>query len=555
MPDRIALSDPYYTLGKKYLNNQSTAEKCNNIVKKIKVAGYVHTNGVGIEMYKTSLATSWPWGDTNEEMSKLTAYTRRNPNYAKFWDFSARHRSSYNLYFLSYNDTKTYTFSLDGKKQNKTCVLPNTSTNDIRLMMNNNINWHQISGQNTQITNDDIYQNFYNNELFKNNIIRSLLYIIIFYIAFIILEQISSIKFSKIYQIFLIPTMKYFIILLVMTLILWIYGVIYTTLYTRQICIIFIFMSYYLKILLSIINLKKFPQKYAYIGHMYYYIIRKYNLTSNLLAYIWYYLTKIFYVWILLMPITLSVSVLSNKPSLTTYKAIYIDATILGILLYIIAITLEIISSIYKKQEINQKFITNNNHDHSTSFYEKKNDHHHHIDYDYEKDAFALFERESKGPNNFFIKDSSYSILSLHTYGIWKYTDFPQLMAELMLIWSLYFISLNGFIGANYWFYRILLWVSALTTSFIIILDHCPKIFFGKQQTDLILNRKLSKIETQQHYQIKSNRTIVKSHISFKEFSIARWFFYNWSLDTTLYILGVIWFSLMITLIIVYHRL
>lgn len=96
-PDRIALLDPFYSIGQKsYLNNQWTGERSKAIVDTLKA------KGVAIEAYRSSPVTStFLAGDDNKSLMNSIAFSELKPWNFNWWQVAEKHGAAVTHYFWS----------------------------------------------------------------------------------------------------------------------------------------------------------------------------------------------------------------------------------------------------------------------------------------------------------------------------------------------------------------------------------------------------------------------------------------------------------------------
>lgn len=96
-PDRIALLDPFYSIGaKSYLNNQWTGERSKVLVDKLKA------KGIAIEAYRSSPVTStFLAGDNNASLMNSIAFSELKPWNFNFWQVAEKHGAAVTHYFWS----------------------------------------------------------------------------------------------------------------------------------------------------------------------------------------------------------------------------------------------------------------------------------------------------------------------------------------------------------------------------------------------------------------------------------------------------------------------
>ncbi|WP_334015347.1 hypothetical protein [Alteromonas sp. S167] len=96
-PDRIALLDPFYSIGEKsYLNNKWTGERSKDIVDTLKA------KGIAIEAYRSSPVTStFLAGDNNASLMNSIAFSELKPWNFQFWQVAEKHGAAVTHYFWS----------------------------------------------------------------------------------------------------------------------------------------------------------------------------------------------------------------------------------------------------------------------------------------------------------------------------------------------------------------------------------------------------------------------------------------------------------------------
>lgn len=151
LPNRVTLLDPFYSKGEKdYLNNKWTGELCREYVTSLKEKNVV------FELYKSSNINDLMVGDSNDGMKKLTAFIDVYPDYTGFFDQSAKHSASKELYFYSMAFNPPAEIK-DGVATGKDAGYASTSTDRIREMMNMPNKWTQRDGKNTNTPEDDTF--------------------------------------------------------------------------------------------------------------------------------------------------------------------------------------------------------------------------------------------------------------------------------------------------------------------------------------------------------------------------------------------------------------
>ncbi|WP_346993387.1 hypothetical protein [Alteromonas gracilis] len=96
-PDRIALLDPFYSIGSKsYLNNQWTGERSKALVDTLKA------KGIAIEAYRSSPVTStFLAGDNNASLMNSIAFSELKPWNFNWWQVAEKHGAAVTHYFWS----------------------------------------------------------------------------------------------------------------------------------------------------------------------------------------------------------------------------------------------------------------------------------------------------------------------------------------------------------------------------------------------------------------------------------------------------------------------
>lgn len=151
-PKRVSLLDPYFSPGKKeFLGGETTAHSVSAMLKRVMAQGVV------VDIHKTSLATSWPFGLDYHELKLLSAFSERDPAFVHSGlDLQSKHMAASNLYFLSYAD---YTASDSLSTEAGPCA--RSSLEDICRFMGQQTKYHQMKGRDTQRTVDDTFGEYH----------------------------------------------------------------------------------------------------------------------------------------------------------------------------------------------------------------------------------------------------------------------------------------------------------------------------------------------------------------------------------------------------------
>jgi hypothetical protein len=99
-------------------------------------------------------------------------------------------------------------------------------------------------------------------------------------------------------------------------------------------------------------------------------------------------------------------------------------------------------------------------------------------------------------------------------------------------------IVADGFVGAAFWLYDVLSWVSILMVTCIILFDHLPTSFLGYQQ-----------------YEHSERKTTIMDSFSKKHFSLTRWIVENWSLTRSIIFLFVVLIGFVVLVIVTVENL
>ncbi len=148
-PTRVALLDPYWSLGAKaYLNGKTTAEM---------IRGYVADllpTGILFEWYRSSALTLPNKGDRNAPMESMMLYAEMSPAFAV--DDMSKHVAARHLYFWS------YAFSGPAACAGDACLnidrlLARMSDDQLAALMRSDVFWQQTGGTSTGSPIDDTY--------------------------------------------------------------------------------------------------------------------------------------------------------------------------------------------------------------------------------------------------------------------------------------------------------------------------------------------------------------------------------------------------------------
>ncbi len=150
LPDRVALLDPYWSIGaKSYLGGQATGSAARQYV-----AGLI-PQGVLVEWYRSSSLTVEPQGDSNQALEPMTFYADMTPTFVS--DAMSQHRAARHLYFWA------YAFASPPDCSGDACLveahlLSRMSNARLAAQMRSDYTWGQSEGASTASPADDLYQ-------------------------------------------------------------------------------------------------------------------------------------------------------------------------------------------------------------------------------------------------------------------------------------------------------------------------------------------------------------------------------------------------------------
>jgi len=148
-PNRIALLDPFYSIGEKfYLNNDWTGERSKSIVDALKA------KGIAIEAYRSSPVTStFLAGDNNASLMNSIAFSELKPWNFSWWQVAEKHGAAVTHYFWSRAFSP---LTLDGS--NTQVPSASASSTVIKTWMNKNKGVIQDSGAYSATPADDDFK-------------------------------------------------------------------------------------------------------------------------------------------------------------------------------------------------------------------------------------------------------------------------------------------------------------------------------------------------------------------------------------------------------------
>jgi len=148
-PTRVALLDPYWSLGPKdYLDGQTTAAAIRKYVADLLPTGIL------FEWYRSSVLTLPNQGDRNEPMEHMMLYADMHPAYVA--DAMSRHIAARHLYFWSYAFDGPPSCAGDACLHIHT-LLARLSDAQLAALMRSDVMWQQTGGLYTASPNDDVY--------------------------------------------------------------------------------------------------------------------------------------------------------------------------------------------------------------------------------------------------------------------------------------------------------------------------------------------------------------------------------------------------------------
>ena len=151
LPERIALLDPYWSIGEKsYLGNRKNSEVINEYAYQL-----IKTNNLAFEWYRSSELTVEPNGDSNPSLESLVMYADMNPTFTT--NQMIKHCAAYRLYDWSLS------FAGPGNCSGDACLnisnlLAQVSDEQVRSLMRSGYIWRQIDGFATETPEDDHYE-------------------------------------------------------------------------------------------------------------------------------------------------------------------------------------------------------------------------------------------------------------------------------------------------------------------------------------------------------------------------------------------------------------
>ena len=150
LPDRVALLDPYWSLGAKpYLDGKETAELVRERVAELL------PQGVLFEWYRSSVLTVPPNGDANDDLQPMMLYVEMTPSFAV--DNMSKHCAARHLYFWSYAFSGPPECTGDGCLVGPAKMLSKMSDQRLAALMRSDYTWAQNAGALTASPDDDTY--------------------------------------------------------------------------------------------------------------------------------------------------------------------------------------------------------------------------------------------------------------------------------------------------------------------------------------------------------------------------------------------------------------
>ncbi|MBN1890057.1 MAG: hypothetical protein JW850_18820 [Thermoflexales bacterium] len=151
-PTRVALLDPYWSIGAKtYLNDKTTGETIRQYVAELLPTGTL------FEWYRSSVLTVEPEGDSNAALEPMMLYADMAPTFESYDTTHMReHCAAYHLYFWSYAFAGPPPCSGNGcLAMNK--LLAKLSDAQLAAASRSDYTWAQSGGQSTPTADDDTY--------------------------------------------------------------------------------------------------------------------------------------------------------------------------------------------------------------------------------------------------------------------------------------------------------------------------------------------------------------------------------------------------------------
>jgi len=152
-PTRVALLDPYWSLGAKdYLTGKTTGEMAQDYVTEL-----IPTD-ILFEWYRSSDLTLPPNGDANNALQPTMPYADMDPAYVS--DGMSKHIAARQLYFWS------YAFPGPGACSGEACLgmtrlLAKMSDEQLAAIMRSDVTWSQTAGNSSASPSDDSYRSQY----------------------------------------------------------------------------------------------------------------------------------------------------------------------------------------------------------------------------------------------------------------------------------------------------------------------------------------------------------------------------------------------------------
>jgi hypothetical protein len=151
LPTRVALLDPYWSIGAKaYLNGKEAGQVVREYVAELL------PTGVLFEWYRSSTLTVNPNGDANEELQPMMLYSDMTPGFV--WDDMGKHCAAWNLYFWSYAFAGPPECSGDACLTSPAKMLSRMSEARLAALMRSDYTWAQNAWTLTSTPDDDTYQ-------------------------------------------------------------------------------------------------------------------------------------------------------------------------------------------------------------------------------------------------------------------------------------------------------------------------------------------------------------------------------------------------------------
>ena len=178
LPDRIALLDPYWSIGgKSYLNGKKNSEVIDDYVYQL-----INTNNVAFEWYRSSDLTVEPNGDSNPDLKPLVMYADMYPTFTT--NAMLKHCAAYRLYHWSLAFSGPPDCSGDACL-NISNLLAQVRDAQVEDLMLADYVWRQIDGFATETPGDDHYESVLVPEP-----------ALIYYLSFIIYYLLMKFKFK-----------------------------------------------------------------------------------------------------------------------------------------------------------------------------------------------------------------------------------------------------------------------------------------------------------------------------------------------------------------------